>query len=90
MTPILKCDHCGENLAPYQTADFASYFVMFVIGLLYMPIVLVLSMSSGNNIWLISAIAALALASALLLLPRTKGAGIALLWPLTSRQTSSP
>ena len=82
MTPIPECDRCGENLAPYQTADFASYLVIFAVGLLYMPVVLVLSISSANNLWLISAAVTLALASALLLLPRAKGAGIALLWVL--------
>src|SRR5690349_1886525 len=82
MRPVPECDHCGENLAPYQTADFASYMVMFAVGLVFMPVVFVVSMSSAASSWLVSAVVALALASALLLLPRAKGAGIALLWAL--------
>lgn len=81
-TPIPECGNCGENLAPYQTADFASYFVMFAVGLLATPLVLVLSMRSADNIWPAIVVAVLAVASILLLLPRVKGAGIALLWAL--------
>lgn len=82
MRPVPECDRCGEDLAPYQTADFASYLVMFAVGLLFMPVVLVVSISSAASSWLVSAVVAIALVSALLLLPRAKGAGIALLWAL--------
>lgn len=82
MTPLATCSICDENLSPYLTADFASYVVMFLVGLLATPAVLVLSMKSADSTWPVLAVAALAVAATLLLLPRAKGAGIALLWAL--------
>jgi|GEM_PF-5874367 len=82
MTPLATCSVCNENLTPYLTADLPSYFVMFLVGLLATPAVLVLSMKSADSTWPVLAVAALAVAATLLLLPRAKGAGIALLWAL--------
>jgi uncharacterized protein (DUF983 family) len=82
MTPISTCGSCGENLAPYLTADFASYVVMFFVGLLATPAVLVLSIRSADSTWPVIAVAVLAVAATLFLLPRAKGAGIGLLWAL--------
>jgi uncharacterized protein (DUF983 family) len=81
-TPVPECSSCEENLAPYQTADFASYIVMLVVGLLATPAVLALSMSGIESAWPVVAILVAAIAAVLLLLPRVKGAGIGLLWAL--------
>jgi uncharacterized protein (DUF983 family) len=82
MTPLATCSVCNENLSPYLTADFASYVVMFLVGLLATPAMLVLSMKSADSTWPVIAIAVLAVAAMLFLLPRAKGAGIGLLWAL--------
>jgi uncharacterized protein (DUF983 family) len=79
---VATCSVCGEDLAPYRTADFAPYLVVFVIGLVFTPMVVAVSLSGVANDRLAYAIGAIAVITALLLLPRAKGAAIALLWAL--------
>ena len=80
ISPIATCAHCGEMLAPYQTADFAAYLVVFSVGLVFTPATAALSTSHYASGALIACLVLAALASALVLLPRAKGAAIALLW----------
>lgn len=86
ISPCTECESCHENLAPYQAADFAPYLVTFAIGLTFTPVILVSTM-----VWNVPAPLALtvgltaALACALTLLPRMKGAAIGLLWALDVR-----
>lgn len=81
LRPAADCAVCGENLAPYQTADFTSYIVMFLVGLLGTPFV-VATAFAGGGAWSLAAIMIGAVLLALVLLPRVKGAVIALLWAL--------
>jgi uncharacterized protein (DUF983 family) len=85
IAPVDACVACGENLAPYRTADFAPYLVVFVIGLIFTPLTIALSMNSAGQSYAIVVIMAAAVVTALLLLPRAKGAAIALLWVLGVR-----
>ena len=85
IAPVQRCHACGENLAPYGTADFAPYLVVFVVGLLFTPIVVALSLSGATSEYAPYAIGAFAVLTALLLLPRAKGLAIALLWALDIR-----
>ena len=86
ISPRPLCSACGENLAPFQTADFAPYLVTFAIGLTFTPLILVSTM-----LWNVPEHLALgvrltaALACAMLLLPRMNGAAIGLLWALDVR-----
>lgn len=82
LTPIDTCAACGAALGRYQAADFAPYIVTFLMGLIFTPISVVAALADGDNIWLIAAVVGAALATALLLLPRIKGAAIAMLWAL--------
>ena len=82
IAPIARCVACGERLAPYQTADFAPYLVVFAIGLIFTPMIVAVSMSSAASNDALYSIGAAALISALVLLPRAKGAAIGLLWAL--------
>jgi uncharacterized protein (DUF983 family) len=85
IAPVDACVSCGENLAPFRTADFAPYLVVFVIGLIFTPLTIALSMSTAGHGYAIVAIMAAAVVTALLLLPRAKGVAIALLWALDVR-----
>lgn len=85
LKPRPRCLVCDANLAPYQTADFAAYIVMFVVGLVATPFVFAASVSSDSNPWSIAAVMAGVIVLALLLLPPVKGAIIALLWALDIR-----
>jgi uncharacterized protein (DUF983 family) len=80
--PAPRCLACGENLAPYQTADFAPYLVTFAIGLIFMPLIVVMALREARSVWILYAFMAAALISALALLPRAKGAAIGILWAL--------
>jgi uncharacterized protein (DUF983 family) len=80
LAPVSTCSACGEALGRYHAADFAPYIVTFLVGLVFTPISVFASLSYGDNIWLLSAVVAAALASALWLLPHIKGAAIAMLW----------
>lgn len=85
ISPVADCPRCGEHLRPYQTADFAPYLVVFANGLIFTPVIVVLSMSPYGSVWLTALLVLVALANALTLLPRAKGAAIALLWALDIR-----
>jgi uncharacterized protein (DUF983 family) len=85
IAPVAACKVCGEGLAPYRTADFAPYLVVFVIGLIFTPLTIAVSLRDSSDIAAIAAIMAAAVATALVLLPRAKGAAIALLWSLDVR-----
>lgn len=86
ISPRMECEVCSENLARYLSADFAPYLVTFAIGLTFTPLILVSTM-----VWDVPEALALsvglmtALACALALLPRMKGAAIGLLWALDVR-----
>lgn len=85
IAPVSACDACGEDLSPYRTADVAPYLVTFVIGLIFTPLVLVLSLSGAAEDWMIVPLLATALGLAIFLLPRAKGAVIGVLWALDVR-----
>lgn len=82
ISPVPKCAVCGENLAPYQTADFAPYLVTFAVGAIFTPLIVAVSMSPAASDWEAILLGGAALGAALLLLPRAKGAVIASLWAL--------
>jgi uncharacterized protein (DUF983 family) len=80
--PQQSCKSCGESLGQYQAADFAAYFVTFLVGAIFTPLTVAAAMRphvSDVVIWVLLAGAVL---TALLLLPRAKGAVIGLLWAL--------
>lgn len=82
ISPVAACSACGEDLARYQTADFAPYLVTFFVGLVFTPLTFVLSLDETLADWALYVTIATALLTAILLLPRTKGAAIGLLWAL--------
>jgi uncharacterized protein (DUF983 family) len=85
VTPNGDCAACHEKLARYQTADFAPYLVTFAIGLIFMPTTLWLSLHGFATGTTVAVLVVSALAIALSLLPRMKGAAIGLLWALDVR-----
>jgi uncharacterized protein (DUF983 family) len=82
IAPVTACAVCGEDLAPYRTADFAPYLVVFVVGLIFTPLTIAISTRQDSDSAAIVLILAAAVAMALVLLPRAKGVAIALLWAL--------
>jgi uncharacterized protein (DUF983 family) len=76
------CPTCGQVFEPYRADDAPAYFTILAVGHIVVPLVLVLE-RYGNQpplwfhalVWL-----PLSVLLALLLLPRIKGAVIALYW----------
>lgn len=87
ISPVAACAACGEDLSRYQTADFAPYIVTFFVGLVFTPVAFVLSLDEALGDWALYVTIAAALLTAVLLLPRTKGAAIGLLWALDTPNT---
>lgn len=86
IAPVAACGVCGEDMTPFRTADFAPYLVVFVIGLVFTPLTIAFSMREDGRGSVIFLLLAAAVTMALILLPRAKGAAIALLWALGVRQ----
>lgn len=79
LRPVAECAECAEDLTRYQTADFAPYLVTFIIGLVFTPLALALTAAGAGDSMLPILLLGV-LISALLLLPRMKGAALGLLW----------
>ena len=79
---VERCSVCGEQYGHYRADDAPAYFTIFAVGHIVVPLVLVLERYGHQPplwfhalLWL-----PLSVLLALLLLPRIKGAVIALLW----------
>jgi uncharacterized protein (DUF983 family) len=76
------CPACGLDLEPFRADDAPAYFTILAVGHIIVPLVLILERYGQQPplwfhalLWL-----PLSVVLALLLLPRVKGAVIALLW----------
>lgn len=76
------CPTCDLVLEPYRADDAPAYFTIFAVGHIIVPLVLVFE-RYGNQppLWFHAVLwLPLSVVMALILLPRIKGAVIALLW----------
>ncbi len=76
------CPACELGLEPYRADDAPAYFTIFIVGHIVVPMVLAFEKWGAEPpLWLHAALwLPLSVGLALLLLPRIKGAVIALLW----------
>jgi uncharacterized protein (DUF983 family) len=79
---LSRCPACGLGNEPYRADDAPAYFTIFAVGHIVVPLVLVVERYAHEPplwfhalLWL-----PLSVLLALILLPRIKGAVIALLW----------
>ena len=79
---LSRCPACGLGNEPYRADDAPAYFTIFAVGHIVVPLVLVVERYAHEPplwfhalLWL-----PLSVLLALVLLPRIKGAVIALLW----------
>jgi uncharacterized protein (DUF983 family) len=77
-----NCPTCGLALEPYRADDAPAYFTIFAVGHVVVPMVLMFEKYGDQPpLWLHALLwLPLSVILALLLLPRIKGAVIALLW----------
>ena len=76
------CPVCDLGLEPYRADDAPAYFTIFIVGHIVVPLVLAFEKYGQEPpLWLHAALwLPLSVGLALFLLPRIKGAVIALLW----------
>ena len=86
------CPVCDQALEPYRADDAPAYFTIVIVGHIVVPLVLVFEKWAVEPpLWLHALLwLPLSVGAALLLLPRIKGAVIALLWTHRPPATQGP
>ena len=75
------CSACGLALHPHRADDAPPYFTIFIVGHLVIPPMLWVEQAYQPQLWLHAALwLPLSVLLCLLLLPRVKGAVVALQW----------
>ena len=78
-----RCPDCGTELHHHRADDAPPYFVILILGHIIVPLALWVEMAYAPPMWVHAAIwIPLAFGLALGLLPRVKGAIVALQWAL--------
>jgi uncharacterized protein (DUF983 family) len=79
------CESCGLDLAAFRSDDAPPYFTILIVGHIVLPAILMLERVVELPLWLLAAIwIPSTLALTLGLLPRVKGAVIAVQWATRS------
>lgn len=82
------CRDCATDFQSYRADDAPAYFVIFIVGHIVIPLVLVLEKLYEPALWIHAVLwLPLCVGLCLWLLPRVKGAVFGLLWAL---RVSSP
>lgn len=77
------CPHCHEELHHHRADDAPPYFTIFIVGHIVIPLVLVIEkIWHPNMFWFVGATAIVTLLLTALLMPRVKGAVVAMQWAL--------
>ncbi len=80
------CTACGTDLEAYRADDAPAYFVIFIVGHIVVPLVLLVEKLYEPALWVHAALfLPLTIGLCLWLLPRVKGAVIGVLWALRVR-----
>ncbi|MBL8906560.1 MAG: DUF983 domain-containing protein [Rhizobiales bacterium] len=78
-----SCPHCHEELHHHRADDAPPYFTIFIVGHIVIPLVLVIEkIWHPNMLWFVGATAIVTLALTAALMPRVKGAVVAMQWAL--------
>lgn len=77
------CPHCHEELHHHRADDAPPYFTVFIVGHIVIPLVLVIEkIWHPDMIWFISATLLVTLMLTVFLMPRVKGAVVAMQWAM--------
>ncbi len=80
------CGDCRAGFEPYRADDAPAYFVIFIVGHIVVPLVLMVEKVWEPALWVHAALwMPLSIGLSLGLLPRVKGAVIGVLWALRVR-----
>lgn len=81
LKPAASCRHCGERFDGFHTDDIAPYFTILVVGHVIIPLLLLAEQLFAPPVWVHGLIwPALTVLTALLVLPRIKGAVLGWMW----------
>jgi uncharacterized protein (DUF983 family) len=80
-----QCRSCGLDLAAFRSDDAPPYFTILIVGHIVLPLILIVEHLVELPLWVLGAIwIPFTLALTLTLLPRVKGAVIAVQWATRS------
>jgi uncharacterized protein (DUF983 family) len=80
------CAACGTAFEAYRADDAPAYFVIFIVGHVIVPLILLVEKLYEPALWVHAALwLPLCIGLSLWLLPRVKGAVIGVLWALRVR-----
>jgi uncharacterized protein (DUF983 family) len=78
-----KCPHCHEELHHQRADDAPPYFTIFIVGHIVIPLVLVIEkIWHPDMLWFVSATVLVTLLLTVFLMPRVKGAVVAMQWAM--------
>jgi uncharacterized protein (DUF983 family) len=81
LKPQPCCSHCGEDFSHISADDGPAWLTLLVVGHAVVPLMIMLGRDATISPWLAIAILALVtLVGVYFVLPRAKGAFIALIW----------
>lgn len=91
LTATPACRSCGEGYAHLQADDMPPWLTILIVGHIVVPLLLIVEQTWQPDMWLqMAAWPAVTLALMLLVLPRSKGAVLGLLWAIGAGERRDP
>ena len=81
LKPVSSCSHCGEDLSHISADDGPAWLTLLIVGHAIVPLMLIFGRDNAIPAWLaITSLTLITLVGVYFILPRAKGAFIALIW----------
>ena len=81
LKPASSCSHCGEDFSHISADDGPAWLTLLIVGHAIVPLMLVLGRDNATPAWFsITGLMLITLVGVYFILPRAKGAFIALIW----------
>ena len=81
LKPASSCSHCGEDFSHVSADDGPAWLTLLIVGHAIVPLMLVFGRDNAIPAWFsITSLALITLVGVYFILPRAKGAFIALIW----------
>ena len=81
LKPASSCSHCGEDLSHISADDGPAWLTLLIVGHAIVPLMLVFGRDNAIPAWFsITSLTLIILVGVYFILPRAKGAFIALIW----------
>mgnify|MGYP001233178594 CR=1 FL=1 len=81
LKPASSCSHCGEDFSHISADDGPAWLTLLIVGHAIVPLILVFGRDNAIPAWFsITSLTLITLVGVYFILPRAKGAFIALIW----------